>query len=374
MTNVIIGGDFCPINIDFKKPDVKCFSDSVQNLLKGADISVVNLEAPITDSSNAIRKTGPNLKLHNKSLDHLAHVDLVTLANNHILDYGEDGLRDTLNHCDKAGIDVVGAGLNREDATKTWVKTIELTSTAIVNICENEWVNVPDSEVGAHSMNLPQNAREIKEASELADVVIVIVHGGHELHHYPSPRMVDQYRFYIDMGASVVINHHTHCVSGYEIYNGAPIFYGIGNLFFPSRTNFSGWYEGVLVNLKYTAEELSWELIPYSAHKENDFVVTLLEGDERKDLLRRIDEFSSVINSKDELQATWYKFVHQREVIALNELSCPFPKWRLVLNKLKFSLLSCFPNQVDLLLNLIRCEAHRDKLIAVLEKKKNNRV
>jgi poly-gamma-glutamate capsule biosynthesis protein CapA/YwtB (metallophosphatase superfamily) len=76
-------------------------------------------------------------------------------------------------------------------------------------------------------MDIIDNANQIKEAKATHDKVIVIVHGGHEYYNLPSPRMQKQYRFYADQGADFVVGHHTHCISGYEVYNGVPIYYSL---------------------------------------------------------------------------------------------------------------------------------------------------
>ena len=64
----------------------------------------------------------------------------------------------------------------------------------------------------------------------------MIVHGGHECYNLPSPRMQKQYLFYADQGADIVVGHHTHCISGYEVYKGVPIYYSLGNFCLPRIT------------------------------------------------------------------------------------------------------------------------------------------
>ena len=102
----------------------------------------------------------------------------------------------------------------------------------IFNFCENEWSIAESDNPGANPMDIIDNANQIKYARELADYVIVIVHGGHEYYNLPSPRMQKQYRFYADQGADIVVGHHTHCISGNEVYKGVPIYYSLGNFIF----------------------------------------------------------------------------------------------------------------------------------------------
>jgi hypothetical protein len=77
------------------------------------------------------------------------------------------------------------------------------------------------------------NIRSIRAAAQAADLVLVVVHGGHERLALPSPRMADTYRAFVEAGAAAVINCHTHCPSGIELWQGAPIIYSPGNFFFP---------------------------------------------------------------------------------------------------------------------------------------------
>jgi hypothetical protein len=85
-----------------------------------------------------------------------------------------------------------------------------------------------------------------------ADFVVVIAHGGHEHYELPSPRMKKWYRFFVDAGASAVIGHHTHIISGYETYNEAPIFYSLGNFCFDwNGLQNLPWNKGMMVSLHF---------------------------------------------------------------------------------------------------------------------------
>lgn len=119
----------------------------------------------------------------------------------------------------------------------------------------------------------------------------MICHGGIEFFQYPTPRMVEWYRFFIDVGADAVINHHQHCYSGYEIYNGKPIFYGLGNFCFDrfDKRN-SSWNNGYLVELIFEGDQIFHNLIPY------------IQCDEKPEIRRINSEiFSTYINSINEI-------------------------------------------------------------------------
>ena len=99
------------------------------------------------------------------------------------------------------------------------------------------------------------------------DFVLVIVHSGHEQYEYPSPRMVDTYRFFADLGVTEIIGHHPHCASGYEIYNNVPIFYSIGNFILIGKTEKIQWYKGYSVKLSISKDSVdNFSLIPYKQY------------------------------------------------------------------------------------------------------------
>ena len=105
--------------------------------------------------------------------------------------------------------------------------------------------------------------RSITDARRQADYVVVIIHGGLEMYQLPTLRMKETYRFFVDAGADAVVNHHQHCFSGYEVYKGKPIFYGLGNFCFDweGRRN-SIWNQGYAITLTFS-EKVEHEIHPY---------------------------------------------------------------------------------------------------------------
>ena len=153
-----------------------------------------------------------------------AGFDGVTLANNHLNDYGEKAILTTMLELVENSIDIVGVGKTLNDSQIPLFLDINGKSIAIINICESEFSIASKYHAGAAPLDLIDNQKEIASCRAKVDFVIVIVHGGHEMHQLPSPLMQKTYRWFVDMGADAVINHHQHCFSGYEIYKGSPIF------------------------------------------------------------------------------------------------------------------------------------------------------
>ena len=114
--NIIVAGDYCPINRIAYQIDNNCdiIDQHLLSYIKESDYSLLNLECPLVEDSNKkINKCGPHLKCRKKDIDYIkrSHFKCVTLANNHILDYGEDALKKTIQYLDESNIDHIGAGL-----------------------------------------------------------------------------------------------------------------------------------------------------------------------------------------------------------------------------------------------------------------------
>jgi poly-gamma-glutamate capsule biosynthesis protein CapA/YwtB (metallophosphatase superfamily) len=357
-----------------KKNPESLFDTKVLKLFSDSDFNILNLESPLTNAGDEhqILKTGPNLKASPNTIGVLDSLktNLVTLANNHIYDYGDKGLSDTLGLCKKHNISTVGAELTLNKASKIFLKKINQFTIGVVNIAENEWGNANDNHGGANPMNIIANTISIKEAKNLADIVILIIHGGHEYYHYPSPRMVEQYRFYAEQGASIIIGHHSHFISGYEIFEGIPIFYGLGNFLFDSTTQLKGWYEGILLNIQInTQKEITWELHPYKQCKGN-LKVELLEGKEKLEIENEIRIINSIIANPEKLKEKFNALVESQKKYVLSMFSTSYflnqRYFRSAIQKLGLNRFFIRRIQLKSILNYSRCEAHKDITFEVI--------
>ena len=196
-------------------------SPGVLSVLKDGDINVVNLEAPVRGNDSVrIKKNGPHLGTNSDTIKYLnkSGFHLLTLANNHFYDFGDNGLSS------------IGGGETAEKAREPIVIKKEGIAVGFLNYCENEFSTI--SKCGSNPLDLINVYHDIKSFREKCDYLIVIVHGGHEGYNLPSPRMKKTYRFFIEAGANLVVNHHQHCHTGWEDYQNGRIYYGLGNFFF----------------------------------------------------------------------------------------------------------------------------------------------
>ena len=357
-----------------KNNPVSLFKKNILQLFESSDFNILNLESPLTTAGDEykILKTGPNLKASPDTIGvlDLLRINLVTLANNHIYDYGNKGLTDTLELCNRHNISTVGAGVTLSGASKIFIKEFDQLTIAFVNIAENEWSNADETHGGANPMNIIANTRSINEAKKLADIVILIIHGGHELYHFPSPRMVEQYRFYADQGASVIVSHHSHYISGYEIYNGVPVFYGLGNFLFHDTTNLKGWYLGLLLSLQVNhKKEITWELHPFK-QCSGILTVELLEEEEKVNIENEINDINSIIADPEKLKEEFNALVETQKKIVLSLFSTSYflnhRYFRSAIRKSGIEHLFLRREQLKSILNYSRCESHKDITFKVI--------
>lgn len=363
--NILIAGDFCPryrVAEKFEQGDYESVLGDVKDIISKANYSIVNYECPVTEGGEKpILKQGPNLQCSEKGIEAVkwAGFNCVTLANNHFLDYGKEGVEQTLEACEKHGLDSVGGGMNVKEASKILYKEIEDKTLAIINCCEHEFSIATDTTAGSNPLNPIQQYYAIEEAKHKADYVLVIVHGGHEHYQLPSTRMQETYRFFVDAGADAVINHHQHCYSGYELYKRKPIFYGLGNFCFDgNRSQKEIWHEGYMVMLTF-GEKTEYEIIPYRQCREKTSV-EILSRDVYND---RIEELNNIICDKERLRAETNKY-YADCALRYSHIFEPCNNKYYLRAKARGWLPSFINKKRKLTAtNYILCEAHRDKLI-----------
>lgn len=362
---ILIAGDFCPQNRvaeRFEHGDFESVLRDVKDIISDADYSIVNFECPVTKGGEKpIIKQGPNLQCSEKGIEAVkwAGFNCVSLANNHFLDYGKEGVEYTLKACKKYGIYTVGGGMNLQEASKILYKEIEGKTLAVVNCCEHEFSIATEDTAGSNPLDPIQQYYSIVEAKTKADYVLVIVHGGHENFQLPSPRMVKTYRFFVDAGADAVVNHHQHCFSGYEVYKDKPIFYGLGNFCFDkSRRISSIWNEGYMVEISFEQTSIGYKLYPYLQCSEKAEVKKL-----RPDFYsQRIDELNKVISNMSALRRVTENYYEQSYTSMVNVMEPIQSKYILAAQNRGFLPSFLSKKRMVKLQNYIFCEAHRDKM------------
>ncbi|MBN1624205.1 MAG: CapA family protein, partial [Clostridia bacterium] len=313
---VLIAGDFCPIN----RTEKAILGGNSREMIKGirpyieeADVSVINLEAPLTDKGQPILKTGPNLISNPECINFLVEsgFNLINTANNHILDYGEEGLKQTLGLLDENNLRYVGSGMNLEEACRSVTMPDEPNGIRFLAFAENEYTVAGRKSAGAAPVDFPINIASIKKAAADGAPVVVLVHGGNEYNPIPSPGMKKRYRGYIDAGASAVVAMHTHCPQGYEIYNSNPIFYSLGNFLFDTpykdrnykKEDF--WWKGYMVRFDFTGNRVDdFKIIPVDFGPDGTRI-NEITGAEKEIFINYLNHISEILKNDDEAEKYW---------------------------------------------------------------------
>lgn len=238
---IYIGADLVPTDINkalFENGNGEALvGKELYEILKQSDLNVFNLEVPLTDVETPIVKFGNNLIAPTKTIHGYKALEpiFLTLANNHSLDQGEEGLTTTLNLLKDQDIVHAGAGFSLKEAKKPFIFEKEGIRIGFYLCAEHEFTVASCHTMGANPFDVLESFDEVLALKEQCDYVIVLYHGGKEFYRYPSPMLQRYCRKFIDRGANLVICQHNHCVGSREDYNGGSIIYGQGNFIFNSE-------------------------------------------------------------------------------------------------------------------------------------------
>ena len=315
MVKLLIAGDYCMHDrMQYLSADeIVASMSSILSYTQESDYSLVNLECSVFDGKyQPITKCGANLYNSSESIKALKKLgfDGVTLANNHFADFGSDAVKESLSLLNRYGMDYYGGGQNIEEASQTKYITIKGHKIAIINCCEHEYTIATDTLGGANPLDLIDIYNAIQIARNMSDYVIVIIHGGSEYYELPTPRMQKWYRFFVDAGADVIVNHHQHCYSGYEIYQSKPIVYGLGNFCFDwDGKRQSAWNRGYMLQILLD-QNIQVNLIPYEQCDEQ--IGTYVLSD-RSTFDKHIDELCETICSEEDIKHQYEMFVDSKK-------------------------------------------------------------
>lgn len=262
------------------------FLQSVKPVFEADDLTIVNMEGTITESTSRMDKTfafkGP--ADYTKILTE-GSVEAANLANNHSRDYGEQSYTDTIAALDAAGI--VNFGYDRTavmDVNGVKVGLVGTYELAEGMGCEEEMI---------------ANIKAVEDQG--AQIVIVSFHWGIERENYPDETQVNLAHSAIDHGADLVLGHHPHVLQGIEVYNGKNIVYSLGNFCFGGNSNPSDkdtmiFQQTFTVQNGELVEDNVTNVIPCSLSSEsgrNTYQPTPLEGEEKDRVMAKIEEFSA---------------------------------------------------------------------------------
>lgn len=349
----------------------RCFRHSVSK----ADLNVFNLESAVTAELKPAKKAGPRLRGTESILGSFEDEGtwIATLANNHIMDFGIEGLRDTETALRRHDINYVGASSSGERSAHCVQKKINGIRVGIINVAEQEFGVVRPGEAGVQMEDVGQLYYWLTEEKKNSDVVILVVHGGSEYFPLPSPRRLRRARLYVDFGADAVIYHHTHVVSAFEEYNGSPIFYGLGNFVFDRPGSGLEWNTGMVARLSIDGSQGKLRGDPGYFRYVPGSGVCLMSQPETDEMAANVEAMNEVVGDDRRLEQEWEKFCEQRRrgVLRLTNL---IPRWQMFLLRKGILKRPRFHDN-SLLggLNVLRCAAHREVAETIFESEARKR-
>lgn len=366
---ILIAGDLLPQPVNqelFEQGrNQELFGEELAEVFAENDVKVANLEGPLTENNIMINKSGPHLRASEKSIQGISDIgiDAVALANNHILDYGEEGLQSTIRILEKNCIQFFGAGKNLVEARKPFIFERKGYKIGFYACTEYEFTIATEDSAGANPFDSLEILDDIQDLKAKTDYVIVMYHGGKELYQYPIPYVRKRCRKLIEKGADIVLCQHSHCIGCREEYGNGVILYGQGN-FCLNRVGDQLWNTGLLVQILLPQKHITF--IPVC---RTEIGVRLAQGNEKEEILCAFEERSSKIQEKGFIE-------RQYEIFSLEMISC-YEAWSMgwagkILYKLHMrDIIKMFYRKKDRLniLNILRCEAHRDLYCKGLETK-----
>ena len=368
MMKITIFGDICPTKDTqdaFNRGDAEAIFGETLQEIESSDIVIGNLECAVTDNPTPIKKTGPILYTTAKSIETLRGFTALSLANNHIRDCGEDGVKTAIETCHKLGIVTFGAGQELSEAKEPLVIEKKGIKVGFMSFAEQEFNTASKDRAGAAYLDLYDDFDRIREFRKTVDYLIILYHGGIEYFPYASPDLKRKCRKFVDCGADIVTCQHSHCIGMTENYKGATIVYGQGNSIFGYREGDSSWNTGLLLQIYIRDTGIATSFLGIKATSSGLKFLNKTDQIELDQLL-----LGRTLLSEDKIQEEWDMFCKQHALIHL-PLLLGWPRILIALNRRTNNLLVRIlygRKKQNVSHNIMRCEALYEAIRNILSK------
>ena len=217
-------------------------------------------------------------------------VDLVTLANNHVYDFGKDAFYDMLDSFNEYNIPYIGAGRNIKEAMEPYYLILNGYKIAFINATRAEKIiltpEAGDNDGGVFRCYDPSSLiKLISDVKKDSDFVITLIHWGREDSHYLEDVQTEAAKLYIDAGADVIIGSHAHVLQEIEFYKDKPIIYNLGDFIFNNETKDTGIFQIKLNN----DGNMTYYFIPAIQKEE---YTSILKGNEKQRVINDLNTWS----------------------------------------------------------------------------------
>lgn len=279
-----------------------CFDEDTLNEMRGADIFVVNNECTLSTKGTALEGKAYTFRGNPERVSNLLDIgtDVAGLANNHIYDYGEEALLETVETLESAGIPTTGAAKNLEEASKPVYficngRKIAIIATTEIERSTNYTKAATETTAGTLKCLEPAYVNSlIRKTKRVSDYVVVFVHWGTEGDENYGWDQVNLSEGFQLAGADAVIGGHTHCLQGMGYVEDMPVAYSLGNYWFSSTTNLPGGYNTGLAQLVITNDlQTTLRFIPCRfVHGK----VKMLHDDEAQNIYKYLTNISTNVH------------------------------------------------------------------------------
>lgn len=329
--DIMLGGRFLDYkerqNIDYEYP-----FRPLKSLFEETDIIFGNLECTLSREGIARRDKSMALYAPPESVSALKYLgfNAVSLGNNHINDYGSQGLDKTTQILKENSLPFFGAGRNLEEAGQELIIAKNNLKIAFLGYTTDEEhvksVIATSNSAGCVFYDFSRIANDIERIRNSADVICISLHWGYQYYAYPSPKQVNLAHQIVDAGAHVVIGHHPHVIQGYERYKHGVIFYSLGNFFFPDfcYKNGTGYIwpaesnKSIIVRCQVGAKGVGTiEIFP--CLRGEDYCLVIPEDESKQKIISEINQLSLNIK-RDNYRAFWDGYDRYKQRESINEL------------------------------------------------------
>jgi len=314
---ISFSGDICPYG-----SYEQCFIDgNVDRLmpeliakLEKSDLHITNLELPISSGGEAIIKCGPNFRSSPKIIRGLKQLKIshACLANNHIKDYGEEALLDTVKHLENNEIRALGIAKGEDAVMEPFFFEQKGIKVCLINAAEAEFSLATHDSWGASMLNEVAIINMLHSVRERADVIFLSLHAGREYRFFPASFLRKMYHNFIDAGADAIIAHHPHVPQGIEVYKDKVICYSLGNFIFdrPGMRQKIGPEFTFLLNFELNSQGINdYSIVPLERNPDN--TITLLNGEREKLFMEFMHLISEPLCNEDSATRIWDEYVRE---------------------------------------------------------------
>lgn len=270
--------------------------------MNNADIMMINNEFPYSGRGTPTEGKQYTFRAKPESASILEDmgVDIVSLANNHAYDYGEDAFLDTLDILSEIGMPYVGAGRNLEEASRPVYFIAGDIKIAVISATQIERLENPDTRGATETtpgvfrcLNPDHLLESVRSAKENSDFVIVYIHWGTENTAEPDWLQLDQAPKIAEAGADLIIGDHSHCLQPIQYIEGVPVVYSLGNFWFNSR-------EIDTCLIKAVIDENGLQSLQFVPALQKGCTTTMLHGEEKERVLNYMRSISPKVTIDEE--------------------------------------------------------------------------